>query len=258
MKSIRKAIQRLLGPPDSDPLVRLLRAWRFWAAAAVLGVLLGSAVYSISPPPYRARATLVIDFNLEDMLPGYEPRKTFHFLDRETRKAEEIAWADDTLATVASEFGGTSVSELRSGKLLLSQPSDGGWHFWAQDRDPNRAQELAALWIKTFDENISAAIQLSADVEDARSALADAVYSTEDHDLEQIERLTQELSKVSEGARGVTPYVGVTISQSANLPVKRTIPQSVYMFVSAGLFVITAAVVMLFLSQKPGAESKRG
>ena len=258
MNAIRNVIELLLGPAESDPIVRLLRAWRFWAAAALLGALLGGAAYTISPPPYRARASLVIDFNLEDMLPGYEPRKTFHFLDRETRKAEEIAWADDTLATVAAEFGDTTVSELRAGKLLLSQPSDGGWHFWAEDRDPNRAQELAAIWIETFDENIRAAIQISADVEDARRALADAVYFTEEHDLEKIERLTQELSDISEGARGVTPYVGVTLTQSDNLPLRRSISKGVFLLVGAGLFVVSAAVIMLFIARKPGAENLDG
>ncbi|MCH7664167.1 MAG: hypothetical protein IH859_09910 [Chloroflexi bacterium] len=253
MNSIRNAIEWLLGAAESDPIVRLLRAWRFWVAAALLGTVLGGTAYAISPPPYRARASLTIDFNLEDMLPGYEPRKTFHFLDRETRKAQEIAWADDTLATVEAEFGDTTVSELRTGKLLLSQPSDGGWHFWAQDSDPERAQELAALWIEAFIKNIRDAIQLSADVEDARRALADAVYFTEDHDLEEIERLTQELSNVSEGARGVTPYVGVSRSQSDNLPLKRAIPLSVYLFVGAGLVVVSAALVMLVVTRKPAA-----
>lgn len=258
MKSIRNAFQWLLGSSETDPLVRLLRAWRFWVVAALFGALLGWLVYTLSPPPYRARATVVVDFNLEDMLPGYEPRKTFHFLDRETRKLEEIAWADDTLAAIAAEFEGTSVVELRAGKLILSQPSDGGWHLWAQDDDPARAQELAALWAKIFLQNVRAAVQLSGDVEDARDALAEAVYFTEEPDLELIEKLTQELSIKAGLARGVTPYVGINLTQAADLPLQRAIHLSIYLLVGAGLLPVISGLALLFFSREIRRQTAHG
>ncbi|MEK6221318.1 MAG: hypothetical protein N2D54_03635, partial [Chloroflexota bacterium] len=208
----------------------------------------------VSPPPYRARATLVIDFNLEDMLPGYEPRKTFHFLDRETRKAEEIAWADDTLSTVADKFGGVTVLELRSGKLALSQPSDGAWHLWAIDEDPEAAQELVSIWIDTFITNVRLAVELSGDVEDARAALAQAVYFTEDHDLEKIEKLTQELLSISETARGVTPYVGITLTQASQLPTERSLSFGLYIFVGAMLLAVISASVVIFSASEYSTE----
>jgi hypothetical protein len=258
MNSVRNAFQWLLGPSEADPLVRLLGAWRFWVAAAILGILLGWLAYTISPPPYRARATIVVDFNLEDMLPGYEPRKTFHLLSRETRKVEEIAWADDTLATVAAEFGNVSVTELRSGKLILSQPSDGGWHFWGEDVHSSRAQELAALWAETFIQNLREAVELSGEVEDAREALAEAVYSTDEPDLELIEILTQELSIKAGLARGVTPYVGVNLTQAADLPLQRAIHLSIYLFVGAGLLAILSSLSLLFFSRETLSENAHG
>jgi uncharacterized protein involved in exopolysaccharide biosynthesis len=47
-----------------DDLIRLLKAWRFWSVGALLGALIGAAVYYLAPPPYRAHATVLVDFNL--------------------------------------------------------------------------------------------------------------------------------------------------------------------------------------------------
>lgn len=250
MKSTSKLHSWLFNFSDNDPLSRLLNAWRFWVVMAAVGAVLGWLAYSVAPPQYRARATVVIDFNLEDMLPGFDVRKTFHFLDRETRKAEEIAWADDTLATVAAEVVGTSITELRSGKLLLSQPAEGGWHFWARDADPTRAQELAAIWIDSFIVNMGEAVELSAEVEDARDALAEVVHFSEEPDPEEIEKLTQILIDVSESARGVSPYIGITLTQAANLPTQRSLSLSIYLFVGAMLFAMVSALFMLITTRE--------
>lgn len=250
MKSDSKIHSCLFNFSDKDPLSRLLSAWRFWVLMAAIGSVLGWLVYTVAPPPFRARATVVIDYNMEDMLPGFDPRKTFHFLDRETRKAEEIAWADDTLALVAAQFSGASITELRAGKLLLSQPAEGGWHFWAEDDDPAQAQALAAIWIDAFINNMEAAVEISAEVEDARDALAEVVHNDPQPDVEEIEKLTQILMNVSESARGVSPYVGISLAQAANLPTQRTLSLGLYLFVAAMLFALGSALLMLITTRE--------
>jgi len=143
------SMQTLLAPPTFDDLYRLLRAWRLWLVGALLGGLLGMAVYALFPPDYRARATVVVDFNVEQSWVDLPDREVFYFLERETRKLVELAWADDVLEFVADDTG-LNVPTLRSGTLSLSQPSDGGWHFYADSADAGLAVKLAGAWAEAF------------------------------------------------------------------------------------------------------------
>jgi pimeloyl-ACP methyl ester carboxylesterase len=142
-------MKTLLSPPSFDDLYRLLRAWRFWLVGALLGGLLGMAVYAIFPPDYRARATVMVDFNVEQSWTDIPDREVFYFLERETRKLVELAWADDVMRFVADE-NGLDIPTLRSGALILSQPSDGGWHFYADSADAALAAKLAGDWARAF------------------------------------------------------------------------------------------------------------
>ena len=54
----------LLTPPTLEDLIRLLKAWRFWMFGALVGALIGAAVYYADPPPFRAQATVNVEFNL--------------------------------------------------------------------------------------------------------------------------------------------------------------------------------------------------
>jgi capsular polysaccharide biosynthesis protein len=142
-------MNHLLTPPSLDDLIRLLKAWRFWMLGALLGALLGAAVYFIVPPPFRARATVNVDFNLEQAWPQNTDRQQFYYLERESRKLEEIAWSDDIMNQVSNKFS-IPVGELRAGKLQLSQPAEAGWHFYADDANSKIADALASTWAEAF------------------------------------------------------------------------------------------------------------
>jgi len=117
---MNKYVNGLLYVDSHDSLVRVLQSWRLWILGAIIGTLVATLVYTVAPPPYRARATVVVDQNLEGAW-EYGSRQLFYFLGREARKLEEVAWSDETLQLVADEVEGVTVQERREGILLLSQ-----------------------------------------------------------------------------------------------------------------------------------------
>src|SRR5512133_1134087 len=139
----------LLASPSIEDLIRLLRAWRFWMLGAILGVSIGAALYYVVPPPYRAQATVNVDFNLEQAWPQDTDRQQFYYLERESRKLEEVAWSDDVMGRLSFEFG-IPVEDLRGDKLQLSQPAEAGWHFYADDKDAKISEALASTWAEAF------------------------------------------------------------------------------------------------------------
>lgn len=139
----------ILSSPSLDDFIRLLKAWRFWVLGAIFGALIGAAVYLIAPPAYRARATVNVDFNLEQAWPQETDRQQFYYLEREARKLEEIAWHDEIMSQLSSEFA-IPAEDLRGDVLQLSQPAEAGWHFYADDNDPKVAASLAAAWAEAF------------------------------------------------------------------------------------------------------------
>lgn len=147
----------ILTPPSLEDLIRLLRAWRFWVLGALLGSMIGGAVYFIAPPSYRARATVNVDFNLEQAWPQDTDRQQFYYLERESRKLEELAWHDDIMSELSSQFA-IPVEDLRDGKLQLSQPAEAGWHFYADDKDAQIAASLASAWAEAFVQRVEAEI----------------------------------------------------------------------------------------------------
>ena len=206
----------LFSPPSLDDLTRLLRAWRFWLMAAVIGALLGAAVYFVAPPPYRARATVNVDFNLETAWPQETDRQQFYYLERETRKLEEIAWSDSVLQAVADADSKVTVRELREGKLQLSQPAEAGWHFFADDKDAKRAEMLASAWADSF----------------AKVAKADV------------------------GAQdGLNAAIRIEVTQAGNLPKQRSLPLSAYLLAgTVGAWLLGALGILFFEPRRREAK----
>jgi hypothetical protein len=139
----------LLTPPSLDDFIRVLKAWRFWVLGALFGAMIGAVIYYVVPPPFRARATVNVDFNLEQAWPKETDRQQFYYLERETRKLEELAWSDEIMSQLSTEFH-IPMQDLHGEKLQLSQPAEAGWHFYADDKDSQIAASLASAWARAF------------------------------------------------------------------------------------------------------------
>lgn len=204
----------LFSPPSLDDLTRLLKAWRFWSIGVLIGALIGAAAYYIAPPLFRAHATVLVDFNLEQAWPQETDREHFYYLERETRKLKEVAFSDIVMETMIETDRQSTVAELRNGKLSFSQPAEGGWHFYAEDQDPQRAESLASAWAHAFAGQVSAQLASS---------------------------------------EGLNSFIEVTVTQAANLPVARSVSLSTYLFTGVVGFLALASILVLFFDfgQKP-------
>ena len=197
----------LFSSPSIDDFTRLLKAWRFWSIGALIGALIGAAVYYVAPPPYRAHATVLVDFNLEQAWPQETDRQQFYYLERETRKLEELAWSDTVMEKIVEADGDVTVQDLRDNELALSQPEEGGWHFYADDKNPERAAALASTWSQVF-------------VEQVRSQTGTA--------------------------QGLNSFIEATQTQIAQSPRDRSLSISTYLFVGAITFLTIGSFFVLF------------
>lgn len=131
--------------------------WKPGFLFMLAGIALAMAIYFIFPGEYQAKATVVVDMNVEENWSGLPDNEIFYFLDRETRKLVEYAWSDEVMAQVTSASG-ISSSTLREDVLSLSQPKDGGWHFFAKNADKGVARNTATAWALAFTEGVNAEI----------------------------------------------------------------------------------------------------
>jgi len=200
-------LKTLFVSPSLDDLIRLLRAWRFWILTAILGALIGAVAYFIAPPPYRARATVNVDFNLEQAWPLETDRQQFYYLERESRKLEEIAWSDSVLESVAAQDGNLTLGDLRDGRLQLSQPAEAGWHFYAEDDNAQRAEALASAWAQAFADSAQSGLSAQA---------------------------------------GMESFVRIEVTQAGKLPKARSVPLGAYLLAGAVSAWFLGALFVLF------------
>ena len=202
-------MKNIFTSPTLEDLIRLLKAWRFWVLGALAGAVVGAMFYFVAPPPYRARATVNVDFNMEQSWPQETDRQQFYYLEREARKLIEIAWSDDVMNQLSTEFA-LPVEDLRGGKLTLSQPAEAGWHFYADDTDTKTASAIASAWADTF--------------------------------------FIRAQSEVDMG--NIDPFVKLDVTQSADLPVERSVSLGVYLLAGSVGFLTLAVFVVLFIKPK--------
>lgn len=243
----RSAPRKKSTQPD-NPIIQALEAWRLWLLGALLGALLACALFLVAPPAFRARATVVVDNNLEQGWVYFPDRQLFQFLARETERLEELAWSDGVMQVVSVESG-IPVQDLRGGILALSQPSDGGWHFYATHADADTAQLLAAAWAQTFVDAARAAVQHSPELQVARAAL-EAELLQADPDEARLNELMEAISVLSEHTKGISPYTELNLSQIADLPVDRSVSRSTYLFIGSLVGALAAPLWVLLSPQR--------
>ena len=94
--------------------------------------------------------------------------------------------------------------------LELSQPGNGGWHFYAVDKDPTRAASLAGAWANAF----AAQVQ----------------------------------EKVSGAAQGgLEPYITADPTQTEGLIPEHVVSRGMYVLVGATVVLALTAIGVLFL-----------
>jgi hypothetical protein len=229
--------KRLFASSSVDDLIQLLQAWRFWLLSGLAGVLLGGLAYALFPPDFRARATVIVDFNMEQAWPVDSDRELFYYLEREARKLEEVAWSDKTLGMVADKVGDLHVSDLRSGILELSEPADGGWHFYANDPSSARAEQLASVWAETFVAEVHGGIKTAIALDASRKALE--ANPTESEILSYVTELESK-------SLGITPELQIFPAQMSDLNPQRRVSLAAYIFAGAISLMALSAIGILF------------
>lgn len=248
------APRRPVRPQTQDPIAGALSAWRFWLLGALGGALLALALYYVAPPPFRARATVVVDANLEEAWVFFPDRQLFQFLARETERLEELAWSDAVMETVFAQSG-IPMIELREGVLTLSHPSDGGWHLYATHPERVTAQTAAGAWANAFVAAAQAAVSASPELQAARQELEAAVAA--DADEAQLNELMEDISVIYEHTQGVSPYTEMHVSQSENLPAQRAVSQASYLFAGSLAGALAAALWVLVRPAVPQRANPR-
>ncbi len=235
----------LFSPASTDNLERLLKAWRFWLVMALLGGVMGMVAYALWPPAYRSRATVQVDFNIEEAYTPSSDKQAFYYLEREVRKLQALAFSDAVLQAVAEEVGGVSPAELRQGILHLSQPGEAEWSFYAEDRNAQRAQALASAWARAF----------TAEVKDA--AVASKMLQAFHAELQVgcgqgCADLENRLMALEARARGISPYVEVGWLQVDSPSVNRKVNRATYLLAGTLMAWAGSGLIILFV---PGRKS---
>ncbi len=236
--------KRILSAPTSENFTDALSAWRLLLVAALIGGLIGAAIYQLWVPPFRAMSKVVVDQNLEQALPAAPDREVFYFLERETQKLEELAWSDTVLEQVTMQVEGVKISDLRGGLLQLSQPGDGGWRFYGVNSSPEKAKQLAKSWANIFTEEVQKAVNSANEliaVKKELTGLTDNLSAETELKRTSLEAREKTLEAES---FGLHPEIQVSLSQKKEIVAERNIQMGVYIFAGA----ISAMFITLLIN----------
>lgn len=244
--------QRLLHPPSLEDWATVLQAWRLWFVAGLLGALLGAAVYRLTPPPYRAQAEVIVDYNMEEAWPTDTDREMFEFLARENKKLEALAWSDAVLEKTATYAETPLDPAWRQGQFVLRDEHDGRWHFWVIARDAPAATRLARAWAQAFTDEVRQRVDIALALLTKRAALAEVGKQQEQwHQRcastpppteceaklrvldERQTTLQKDIAALEEASGGISPYIEVFFAQAEHLPVERRSPLAAYTLTGA-------------------------
>lgn len=240
--------------PSTESVASALSAWRILLLAALIGGLIGAACYQLWLPPYRAMSKVVVDQNLEQVLPESPDREVFYFLERETQKLEELTWSDAVLAQVAAEIKGVNVSDLRNGFLQLSQPGDGGWKFYGISQSPEQARQLSKFWAKAFNANVQQAVLSSNELVAVKNELSGLENNLSPESQQKRESLEARAIELEASSFGLHPEIQVYQSQKNDLVVERITPMGSYIFTGAVSTVFIMLVVLVMSIKTNGQD----
>jgi hypothetical protein len=236
--------KRILSAPNSENFTDALSAWRLLLVAALIGGLIGAAIYQLWVPPFRAMSKVVVDQNLEQALPEAPDREVFYFLERETQKLEELAWSDTVLEQVTIQVEGIKLSGLRGGLLQLSQPGDGGWRFYGVNSSPEKAKQLAKSWANIFTEEVQKAVNSANELIAVKKELTGLTDNlSAETELKRTSLEAREKTLEAESI-GLHPEIQVSLSQKKEIVAERTIQMGVYIFAGA----ISAMFITLLIN----------
>ena len=182
--------------------------WKFWLMLMLLGALIGGLLSLVAPLSFTSKAIVVVDMNAEETWKGSPDNEIFYYLERESRKLEEVAWSDQTLEEVALATG-IETDQLRNGVLELTHPKDGGWHFFATDSDPQKAQQIAQAWASSFTQAAMEGVITAEKLTAIRTALADDPTDP---------TLLQSLESTEKASLGIQAGIEVSLSQAGEVP----------------------------------------
>jgi hypothetical protein len=221
---------KIFSAPTSENFADALSAWRLLLVAALIGGLIGAAIYQLWVPPYRAMAKVVVDQNLEQALPAAPDREVFYFLERETQKLEELAWSDTVLEQVTMQVEGVKISDLRGGLLQLSQPGDGGWRFYGVNSSPEKAKQLAKTWANIFTKEVQKAVISASELIAVKKELMGLTDNLSAETGLKRTSLEARAITLEEESLGLHPEIQVSLSQKKEIIAERTIQIGVYIF----------------------------
>jgi hypothetical protein len=243
---LKRSASRKKPTQQDESHLWVLGPWRFWLLSALIGAVLAWLLFQVASPHFRAQATVVVDNNLEEAWVYFPDRQLFQFLARETDRLVELAWSDGVMQVVSAQVVGIPVQDLRGAILQLSQPADGGWHFYATYPDAKIAQQLAAAWATAFVEATRAAVEVSPQLQATRAALVAELLQTEP-DEALLRALMEEIGALSEQTKGISLFVELSLSQAANLPVERSVSAATYLFVGSLAGALVASLWLLLV-----------